>query len=234
MPREARVSVANGFFHCYNSGLEDRVIFKDIADYQTFLAKLSGLKTKKVFDHKLFAYLLLPSSFHLLLQTAKSPLSKIMTSLLTGYSVYFNKKYKRHGPLFADRFKSKLCEKKNYLSGCLRYFDLLPLRGKLAKEVGVYQWSSFGELFDKSDKPIIDRKEVLNSLDKKLRRKSTYVKLVLKEEEKFDELARGYNFNRQVEGNARFNTLMQQSFIKNRLKSKIDNIFKIYRETKRR
>ena len=49
-----------------------------------------------------------------------------MSSLLTRYSMYFNKKYERVGPLYQDRYKAVLVNEENYLLHLSRYIHLNP------------------------------------------------------------------------------------------------------------
>ena len=56
-----------------------------------------------------------------------------MRKLLTWYAIYYNRRHKRTGHLFENRYKSILCEEDNYLLALLRYIHLNPLRVGLAK-----------------------------------------------------------------------------------------------------
>ena len=38
-----------------------------------------------------------------------------MRKLLTWYAIYYNRRHKRTGPLFENRYKSILCDEDNYL-----------------------------------------------------------------------------------------------------------------------
>jgi hypothetical protein len=62
-----------------------------------------------------------------------------MRRLLTGYAVTFNRRYKRHGQLFQNRYKSILCQEDPYFTELVRYIHLNPLRADI---VGNY--SSLG------------------------------------------------------------------------------------------
>lgn len=59
------------------------------------------------------------------------PLSHFMRRLLTGYVVSFNRRHKRHGQLFQNRFKSIVCQEDVYLKELIRYIHLNPLRAGL-------------------------------------------------------------------------------------------------------
>lgn len=55
---------------------------------------------------KLLAYCLMPNHFHILIyQTKADIIDQFMNSMLTRYGMYFNKKYKRVGPLFQGNYK---------------------------------------------------------------------------------------------------------------------------------
>jgi hypothetical protein len=77
----------------------------------------------------------MPNHAHFLLQTGRLPLSTMMRRVLTGYAVTFNRRYRRHGPLFQNRYKSILCEQEPYLLELVRYIHLNPLRGKQVRDL---------------------------------------------------------------------------------------------------
>ena len=56
----------------------------------------------------------MPSHFHLLVKTRNQPLSTNMRKLLTGYVVNFNKRHRRHGHFFQNRYKSIVCQEDLY------------------------------------------------------------------------------------------------------------------------
>ena len=69
----------------------------------------------------------MPNHFHLLIkQNNKTAIEFFMRSLSTKYSVYFNKKYDRVGPLFQGAYKAVLVENETYLLHLSRYIHLNP------------------------------------------------------------------------------------------------------------
>ena len=73
--------------------------------------------------------------FHLLVRTGNVPLSINMRKLLTGYVVNYNRRHKRYGYLFQNRYKSILCEDDPYLLELTRYIHLNPLRAGIVKSI---------------------------------------------------------------------------------------------------
>lgn len=218
MPRGPRIAFENAFFHVYNRGVAKQKIFLDEADYAHFLSRLTQLKTKKLFDHSIYTYTLMPNHFHLLLQVMGTSLAKVMTSLLTSYSMYFNRKYQRVGPLFQNRFKSKLVDRDRYFLGASRYILLNPIEAKLVSRIGDYPWSSYQELFGMSPYSIIDRKEVGRLIGETATEKSGYHNFLMDGIPKLDELKEAYSFEKDIEGSANFFTLSQKKYLRRALK----------------
>jgi putative transposase len=67
-----------------------------------------------------YAWALLPNHFHLLLSTGNVPISVLMKRLLTGYAINYNRRHKRYGYLFQNRYKSILCQEDSYLLELVR------------------------------------------------------------------------------------------------------------------
>ncbi len=74
---------------------------------------------------------MMPNHFHLLLKTGHVPIAGVMRKLLTGYAVTFNRKHKRRGHLFQNRYKSILVQEEPYLLELVRYIHLNPLRSNI-------------------------------------------------------------------------------------------------------
>jgi len=137
-------------------GIEGREIFKDDKDRKSFLDRL-GLILEET-QTQCYAWALLPNHFHLLLRTGPSPLSKVMRRLMTGYAVTFNKRHKRSGHLFQNRYKSVACEEDPYLLELIRYIHLNPIRADLVKDLKQldrYPWCGHSAILGKRKNPLI-------------------------------------------------------------------------------
>ena len=81
-----------------------------------------------------------------------------MRRLMTGYAVTFNKRHKRSGHLFQNRYKSIVCEEDPYLLELIRYIHLNPLRAGLVndlKQLDKYPWSGHSAVLGKHNNPLI-------------------------------------------------------------------------------
>jgi putative transposase len=132
MPRKSRIDTSGALHHIICRGINRQDIFSDKKDYMSFIGRLGDLliETKT----SCYAWALIPNHFHLLLRTGDVPISALMKRLLTGYAVNYNKRYKRCGHLFQNRYKSILCQEDTYLLELVRYIHLNPLRAGLVPE----------------------------------------------------------------------------------------------------
>jgi len=137
----------NSIYHIYNRGVEKRTIFMEDQDYRVFLGylkeylspppdkpKLQGYTLQlrdlhsKYFERvKLLAFCLMPNHLHLLIkQKDENSIKKFTQSLFTRYSMYFNKKYGRIGPLFQSTYKATNAINEDYLIDLTKYIHLNP------------------------------------------------------------------------------------------------------------
>jgi len=122
--------VPKEYYHLYSRGVEKRKIFLNTKDYERFMALLyimnqpgpfhltnflKNHKIEEIFNESkektlvsILSYTLMPNHFHILAyENEEGGISKFMGRLLTAYSMYFNTKYERSGPLFTHPFRSQ-------------------------------------------------------------------------------------------------------------------------------
>jgi len=133
MPRQARIDAPGAVHHIIARGIERGKIFRDDQDREVFITRLGELVVET--QTKCFAWALIPNHFHLLLKTGNVPISSLMRRLLTGYAVGHNRRHRRSGHLFQNRYKSILCQEDAYLKELVRYIHLNPLRSGLVKDM---------------------------------------------------------------------------------------------------
>jgi REP element-mobilizing transposase RayT len=110
-------------------GIERRKIFHDDKDRENFIERLSILlpETKT----QCYAWSFLSNHAHFLFRSGPAGIAALMRRLLTGYAVSYNKRHRRHGQLFQNRYKSVVCQEDTYLQELVRYIHLNPLRAKM-------------------------------------------------------------------------------------------------------
>jgi REP element-mobilizing transposase RayT len=106
MPRKARIDAPGALHNVIARGIEKRDIFWDDHDRNNFLERLGTIIDES--DTRCYAWALLPNHIHLLLRTGLTSISTVMRRLLTGYAQQFNRRHRRYGHLFQNRYKSFL------------------------------------------------------------------------------------------------------------------------------
>jgi hypothetical protein len=100
----------------------------------------------------------------LLLRTGLTPISTVMRRLLTGHAVQFNRRHRRHGHLFQNRYKSILCQEDPYLMELVRYIHLNPLRAKLVADYKSLRRFSYAGHCALMGRTLISERELIQSL----------------------------------------------------------------------
>ncbi|MEJ5378514.1 MAG: transposase [bacterium] len=149
--------------HVMVRGLESREIFLSEEDRKDIVHRLTEIAPKT--GTVIYAWSLLSNHFHLLLRTGKDSISKVMRRLLTGYAVSFNRRHKRVGHLFQNRYKSILVEEEPYFLQLVRYIHLNPLRAGLVMDVNAldnWPWSGHSALMGRKEYAFQDKEYVLS------------------------------------------------------------------------
>lgn len=183
------ISIApDEFYHIYNRGTEKRNVFPTKTDHERFLAllylcnatepvridnirkqqgstlleSLSGMdRGDTLID--ICAYCLMPNHFHLLVREKEEQgISRFMQKLMTGYTMYFNKRHERSGGLFQGKFKATHADEDRYLKYLVSYIHLNPVklieprwkesgildRKSAEKHLRAYRYSSYQDYCD--------------------------------------------------------------------------------------
>jgi len=150
MARHPRLLFEGAIYHVIFRGVSRRRLFLNGSDYERLLRRLT--ETVEMFGVRLYLYCLMGNHVHLLLETPRANLSQFMSSVLTGYSVYFNRKHRRSGHVTEGRYKAQVVGGDEYLLRLSRYVHLNPVRiaGLKDQPVGIkvqrlrsYRWSSY-------------------------------------------------------------------------------------------
>ncbi len=143
MARPLRIEFPGALYHVLGRGNQKQDVFLDDEDRHVYLKRVQRYKEEIGFF--LYAYVLMPNHVHLLIETYKEPLSKIMQRINLTYTQYFNRKYDTVGHVFQGRYKALLCDRDEYLLSLVKYIHLNPVRANLADGPRQFRWSSHQE-----------------------------------------------------------------------------------------
>lgn len=207
MPCKKRQFANNEIYHLVLHGLDNNLIFKDQDDYYRGLFSIyefNNAKSIKIRDRRkarmkakkkenaleidmrerlvdILAFCFMPNHIHLLVkQLTEGGITKFMRKLGTGYGTYFNKKYRRRGHVFQNRFSSVFIKDDTQLKIIFVYIHANPAslveanlneKGinnpqKILKFLTQYKWSSYRDyLFKKNFPSVTEREFILNKIN---------------------------------------------------------------------
>jgi len=141
MGRPLRIEYPGALYHITSRGNERKKIFLDDGDRNSFLEILKDYHDR--YGILIHSYVLMDNHYHLILETPRANLLKVMHGINGRYTGYFNRRYKRTGHLFQGRYRGILVEKDAYLLALSRYVHLNPVRARVVEEPEQYRWSSY-------------------------------------------------------------------------------------------
>jgi REP element-mobilizing transposase RayT len=162
MPRQPRLDAPGTLHHVIVRGLEGGLIAKDDQDRSEFVTRLSD--AARATSTTIYAWALLPNHIHLLVRSGSAGLPTFMRRLLTGYAVVFNRRHRRSGHLFQNRYKSIVCDEDAYFQELVRYIHLNPLRAGQVPDLhalDTYPWAGHAGILGRAEQSFLHRREVL-------------------------------------------------------------------------
>src|SRR3989344_7536308 len=133
------------FYHVFNRGVNKGALFLDTGDWRRFQSLLYVCNTDKAVLFRLLpdnpyefergdtivevvVYAQMPNHFHLILrEVVPGGISKFIGKLTTAFSMYFNTKYERSGPVVCRPFRARHIDSDEYLRWALSYVHMNPL-----------------------------------------------------------------------------------------------------------
>lgn len=151
MARPLRIEYPGAFYHVTSRGNERGTVFQSNRDREKYLSYVESAHER--YGAVVHTYCLMGNHYHLLLETPRGNLSKILQYINGAYTTYFNIKRNRSGHLFQGRFKGILVDKDEYCKELSRYIHLNPVRAGMVKVALEYPWSSYRYFAGRGKKP---------------------------------------------------------------------------------
>jgi REP element-mobilizing transposase RayT len=149
--RPLRIEYPGAFYHVTSRGNEGRTVFQSNREREKYLSYLESAHER--YGAVIHVYCLMGNHYHLLLETPRGNLSKILHYINGAYTTYFNIKRGRSGHLFQGRFKGILVDKDEYCKELSRYVHLNPVRAGMVKAPLEYPWSSYRYFVGRDKRP---------------------------------------------------------------------------------
>jgi putative transposase len=182
MSRKARFKPEHAIFHIICKSITEVTLFKDNEDKEKYLSLVKKYKT--LYKVNIYGYCLMDNHTHLLVDSNGADISKVMHGINFCYATYYNKKHKREGHLFKNRFKSKVVHNERYLKTVSLYIHNNPTAILGFKDCPEkYAFSSLGIYIGKSKDHfgIVDYELVMSLFGENLgKARKAYCNLVFK------------------------------------------------------
>lgn len=180
-----RIEYYGAYYHIIQRGVNKEHIFKEDRD-KSYLLEIVA-ETKEMFDFKIFSYVIMGNHYHFFIQMLNTPISKIMHQINTRYAMYYNKRHKRSGHVFQNRYKGILVQNDSYFVTLIKYIHNNPVAAGICNSMEEYKWSS--DIFYRINMDnMVDVDELLNMLSpNRLKAIEKYIELM--EDKNFDEKA---------------------------------------------
>jgi REP element-mobilizing transposase RayT len=162
MARKSRVEFEGALYHVIVRGNQRQKIFRDERDRLSYLGRLEHYR--KRYGFTLYAYVLMSNHVHLLLETGRVSLSKIMQGIQFSYTQLYNRRHGTVGHLFQGRYKAILCDRDQYLLELVRYIHLNPARMRSPIDPWKYRWSSHRGYVGEGTPAVVETEPVLGQL----------------------------------------------------------------------
>ncbi len=149
MPRIARKNLESGFFHIMVQGIKKEEIFYK-NEYKQKYIELAKIFLEKQ-DVKLISYCVMNNHVHMIIYSENiKELTKFMERLNTTYAIHYNKNENRVGYVYRDRFKSKMLYNQDYLTKCIKYIHMNPVKARIVRQEKDYKYSSYNDYINKN------------------------------------------------------------------------------------
>jgi len=149
-----RITYQGAHHHVMNRGYAGNAIFSGHKNKNYFIDYL--LDASKKMKIRIFAYCVLDTHYHLVLENTTGRLSDFLRLLNGNYGMCYRKVNGGKGYVFQSRFKSTLIEDEAYLLQSIIYLLQNPVRARIVDNAEDYIWSSVGYYFSDQKTEIVD------------------------------------------------------------------------------
>ena len=159
MARKPRINEP-GFYHIVNRGVNNSEVFLEKEDYHKFLELM--LKIKYDYNITFHAFTILPTHYHILIQTHKNNLSEAMRLLNSAYAAWYNFKSGRVGHLWKGRFDSYMLFDEEHFWKVVKYIERNALALGIVDDITKWEYQSLALRLKKTKfYEIIDDSKIL-------------------------------------------------------------------------
>lgn len=151
MSRPPRIEFEDALYHVTTRGNRRASIFIDDADRIALLQTIG--RALQRYHATAFAYCLMGNHYHIVVQTHRPNLSRVMQFINGVHAQQHNRRHALEGHLFQGRFHAVIVQRDAYLLEVCRYVDRNPVRAGLVSHPAEWLWSSYRALVGGHPRP---------------------------------------------------------------------------------
>jgi putative transposase len=144
MARQPRSYEPGAIYHLTAHGIDERPIYRDDEDRQSFVVRLTRLARERRW--RFLAICLMDTHYHVIITTRDGLIPPGMRELNGGHSRAFNARHARRGALFESRYRERLIRDDRHLLRAIRYVARNPVRAGMVSRPEDWPWSTYGQL----------------------------------------------------------------------------------------
>jgi len=129
-----------GVFHVTTRGVARTAIYRDDDERRLFLRLLADVLTRH--EWRCHAFCLMTNHYHLVVEAHLWRLAAGMQRLNGVYAQAFNRRHKRSGHLFGERYAAWVVETEAHLLAACEYVLQNPVRAGLCEQATDWPWSA--------------------------------------------------------------------------------------------
>jgi putative transposase len=142
MSRRPPLYVQDLSVHVYPRGINGGAIAPHDEDHERLLRSI--VKATREHFVEINALTLMTTHYHLIVTpTSDGALARAMQKIGGRHTRYFNRKYRRTGTLWNERYPGSLLDDERYWYTCLRYVELNAYRAHMVAAPEDWRWSSY-------------------------------------------------------------------------------------------
>jgi REP element-mobilizing transposase RayT len=157
MSHAPRLDEPGAVHHVWSRGVARCDIYLDDFDRARFLAIVAHVL--KEAHGRCLAWALMSNHYHLLLETGRDPLPRVMQRINQRHAESFNRRHDRVGHLFQDRFGSDRVGDDRHLATLIAYIHLNPVRARIVADVealAAHPWAGHAALVGRTPRRFHD------------------------------------------------------------------------------
>ena len=129
-----------GFYHVTSNAVHDQPLFRDDHDRRSLLSLVA--EAVAIRGWRVLAWCLMTTHYHLLLEIREPDLSEGMQRVNGAFAQRVNRRHRRRGHVFSDRFHAEPVRRDAHLFAAMRYVVENPVAAALCTSPGAWPWSS--------------------------------------------------------------------------------------------